>query len=402
MDGMKKIFVWILVVGTAGGATGVVYLKFLHELSLLLGPEHWTPWAHLVVLTFVGAAISLLIKWLGSPGDVELMVNNIHMRGGHKDVEQLKSLLPVSLLCVAAGGPAGPEAPLVQTTGTLGTWIAERQNLSKENIRILTITGMSAGLTVLFGAPLGAAVFALEILHRRGLEYFEALLPATIGSLCGYAFFTLATGLGLTPIWSFSSPASLHNMDLAWSVAAGLIAAPIVAVFTFAHIYFRKFFHLFPIFWRPILGGLILGGLAFCSPYALGFGEEQIGALSFMQGAATFWVGILLVKMAANAFALSSGWRGGFIIPLFFIGLCLAKLLHLQFPSTNESLMMAALMASMTTGVTKTPLGSTLVITEMVGIQLLPTTLIACLVTMLLTSEFGLIHSQQKRDDLSR
>jgi H+/Cl- antiporter ClcA len=61
---------------------------------------------------------------------------------------------------------------------------------------------------------------------------------------------------------------------------------------------------------------------------------------------------------------------------------------------------MTGLMASINTGVTKTPIGSTIVVTEMAGLQILPTTLIACILTLLLTSEVGLIESQQRRDDL--
>ena len=62
---------------------------------------------------------------------------------------------------------------------------------------------------------------------------------------------------------------------------------------------------------------------------------------------------------------------------------------------------MVALMAALNTGVTKTPIGSTIVVTEMAGLSLLPTTLIACVVTLLLTSQAGLIHTQQRRDDLT-
>ena len=68
----------------------------------------------------------------------------------------------------------------MQTTGTVGH--GDRQPAptpTSQVVRILTITGMAAGFTVLFGAPLGSAVFALEILHRRGLEYYEALMPAS-------------------------------------------------------------------------------------------------------------------------------------------------------------------------------------------------------------------------------
>jgi H+/Cl- antiporter ClcA len=58
---------------------------------------------------------------------------------------------------------------------------------------------------------------------------------------------------------------------------------------------------------------------------------------------------------------------------------------------------MAALMAAANVGVTKTTLGSTLVVTEMTGIRLLPTTLLAAVIALLLTSQVGLIHTQQQR-----
>ena len=99
---------------------------------------------------------------------------------------------------------------------------------------------------------------------------------------------------------------------------------------------------------------------------------------------------------------LSSEWRGGFIIPLFFMGACLARALHGIVPDVNEAVMIAAFMAAANTGVTKTPMGSTLVVTEMAGFQLLPTTLIAVVVAFVLTGEVGLIHSQRERDPVGQ
>ena len=64
-------------------------------------------------------------------------------------------------------------------------------------------TVQAAGFTVLFGAPLGSAFFALEILHRRGLQYYEALVPAIVGSLCGYGVYLGLSGLGVGPVWTF-------------------------------------------------------------------------------------------------------------------------------------------------------------------------------------------------------
>ena len=74
---------------------------------------------------------------------------------------------------------------------------------------------------------------------------------------------------------------------------------------------------------------------------------------------------------------MSSGWPGGFIIPLFFIGATLGQLTHHAFAAAPVGVVCAALMVAANVGVTKTMLGSTLVVTEMGGLRLLPTTLIA-------------------------
>ena len=98
---------------------------------------------------------------------------------------------------------------------------------------------------------------------------------------------------------------------------------------------------------------------------------------------------------------LSSGWRGGFIIPLFFIGVALGRLGHTLLPGSNEVVLMAAIMAAATCGVTKTPIGSALVVAEMSGLRLLPPVVIASVLALFLTSEVALIHTQQAREGLS-
>ena len=114
----------VLAVGAVGGLVGAAYVSALKLLEHGLWPTHWSTAAHLAVLVLVGAAVALLIHFLGTPGDVELLVNNIHVLGGQEDIRDLRSLIPVSLLCISSGGAMGPEAPLVQTTGGLGSWLA--------------------------------------------------------------------------------------------------------------------------------------------------------------------------------------------------------------------------------------------------------------------------------------
>ena len=150
---------------------------------------------------------------------------------------------------------------------------------------------------------------------------------------------------------------------------------------------------------RPMVGGLVLAALGLASSYSLTFGEAQINEILHKHGATVaFFALAALAKLAGTSVTLASEWRGGFIIPLFFMGACLARAFHGIVPDTNEAVLIAAFMAASNTGVTKTPLGSTLVVSEMAGFQLLPTTLIAAVVAFVLTGEVGLIHTQRERD----
>ena len=399
-----QLFAWreqllgpVLVVGGLGGAAGAAYLAVLRLLQLLLWPQHHTPVVSLVLLVVVGLGIGLLTRWLGNPGDVELLVDNIHVIGRPESPRSLRSLIPVSLLGIAVGGAAGPEAPLVQTTGTLGSTVAVRSRRSPEGVRVLAITGMAAGFTVLFGTPLGAAIFALEILHRRGLEYYEALLPAILGSLSGYVVSVLLDSIGLGPIFDFPPTPAIDQGQFGWALLAGVVAAGVATLFTYLVEGLRHALGIVSLPWRPALGGLLLGGLGLLTPYALTFGEEQIDPLL----ASTLGVGGLVLaagsKLAASAVTVTSGWRGGFIIPLFFVGAALGRVGAQVFTGVDEIVLVVALMAAINAGVTKTPLGSTIVVSEMAGLLVLPTTLLATIVALLLTSGVGVISSQRER-----
>lgn len=393
----SQVLLPAIVVGLASGLVGVAYLAVLHLLSEAIGPGVHSAVVQGVVLVGAGAAVAVGARLLGPTGNVELLVDNIHVLGGAEGVRQTRAMVPVSLVCVAAGGAMGPEAPLVQTTGTLGTWLAERFGLRREDVRVLTITGMAAGFTVLFGAPLGAALFALEILHRRGLQYYEAVMPAVIGSLAGFAVAAVALQIGLEPVWTFPSVGEVTSTDLLWAAAVGAVGAVGARLFVRLAAVGRSGMAKLPSWARPVLGGVILAVLGAWSPYALTFGEVQIGEL--VVGGLT--VGALAVaavaKLAGTITTLVSGWKGGFIIPLFFLGVACGEIVHLVAPSANEAVVVAALMVALCVGVTKTPLGTTLVVTEMAGLVLLPTTLVAAVVALVLSGRHGLIDSQQDR-----
>ena len=115
--------------------------------------------------------------------------------------------------------------------------------------------------------------------------------------------------------------------------------------------------------------------------------------LSTAAAPGAFFAPTALAKLIGMAVTVASGWRGGFIIPLFFIGAALGHAYRALVPTANEAVIASALMAAANTGVTKTPLGSTLVVSEMVGLPPVPSTAVAAVVSLLLTHRSGLLAS---------
>ncbi len=386
-----------VLVGVLGGLIGAAYVGLLHLLTSVLGPEHHSSSTQLAILVAVGIAIAFITRFGGETGNVELLVDNIHVVGGAQGVKGLRSLIPSSLLCVAAGSAMGPEAPLVQTTGTVGSVVAARLQRPMLDTRILTITGMAAGFTVLFGAPLGSAFFALEILHRRGLQYYEALVPAIVGSLCGYGVYLGLSGLGIGPVWSFDDFGPLATGDLTIAAVIGLLGAVGAWIFTTTVAAMRSVVGRLPTSARYVAGGLLLGLLGIWSPYALTFGEAQLETMLDARLAASALAVAAAAKFLGTTVVLATGWKGGFIIPLFFIGATAGQLAHLAIPTVDQTVLMACAMVALCVGVTKTPIGATLVVTEMAGLSLLPVTLIAAVVALLAASRVQLIETQRSR-----
>jgi H+/Cl- antiporter ClcA len=189
----------------------------------------------------------------------------------------------------------------------------------------------------------------------------------------------------------------LQRTDFLWAAGAGVAGALIAIAFTYLTLGLRRVYEAIPANLRPVLGGIGLALLAVWSPYALTFGEAQTGVVLTTHIALGVLVVALFAKLIATSLTVSSGWPGGFIIPLFFMGATMGQIANHMSADARVGIVCAALMAAANVGVTKTLLGSTLVVTEMGGITLLPTTLLAATIAFLLTSQTGLIESQRER-----
>ena len=329
------------------------------------------------------------------------VVDRIH-NPGKIDVRKTPAMIVASLIAITSGGSAGPEAPLVQVNGSFGSWLGDRLKLAKTSVRILTFCGMSAALGAFFGAPIGAALFVLEIPHRRGLQYFEAISPAIIAAIFSFAVFRLNTGMTIGGFYHFEVVPALSPINLLEGIVLGIIGAGLavmfIAIFRMIGKLLRPLEH-YPIL-LATLGGLSIGLIAFAFPQTLFFSETQIQTV--IETGAGLGVGLLLAiavaKMFAIGFTLHSGFLGGFIFPLFFIGANVGYAVSLAVPQVHPTVGMVCLMAAINVAVTKTPVSTSIILSVLSGTAMLPVIAIASFVSFVLTSQITMIKTQRCRD----
>ncbi|MDZ8069079.1 MAG: chloride channel protein [Nostoc sp. DedQUE08] len=396
---------WIAV-GTAGGLFAALYWNILEFLTHRL--QRFEGFSLLIVMPLSGLIIGLVIHYLGNPGEIAVIVDNIHFRGGRLDVRKNPSMILASLVSISAGGSAGPEAPLVQVTGSFGTWIADRLKLQGEDLRTMSLAAMAAGFTALFGSPLGGAMFALEILHHEHIvEYYEALMPAIVSSCASYLVFAAITHMGIAPTWHFPQYHLERIDDFAIAIVFGIIGAVagwiFIGIFRGCDAFWQAVSRLgvsastpVPIYVRTTLAGVGLGILAVLLPLTRYFGHEELDSVLRANFGAVFLLTLALGKMAAISITVTGGWRGGFIIPLFFTGACIGKAVAVLIPGLDPALAMICTMAAVNAAVTRTPISTTLLLSKLTNLSPLTPILFASLMGFFLAPKVPLIASQLK------
>jgi CIC family chloride channel protein len=280
-------------------------------------------WLYLLIPTLGGLAAGLLVFLVAPEAEghgTDAMIEAFHHAGGYIRTRVPPVKVIASALTIGSGGSAGKEGPIAQIGAGLGSIMSSLLRLRARDRRILVLAGAAGGIGAIFHAPLGAALFAPEVLYRETEFEFEAIMPCIVASIVASSIFDQYSGR--TTLF-FPGSVNFEPRELLAYLLFGCVCA--VIGFIYIKIFYGTrdwFFHplKIPRILKPALGGLMLGAIALLGPPILDGGYGWIQAA--MEGK-ILWQTMLilaLLKIIATTATISSGGSGGVFGPSVFIG----------------------------------------------------------------------------------
>lgn len=405
----KNLLRWTFILLPVSISIGSLVALFLSLLNGAIHLHFQHPWL-LYCLPLAGLIIHFIYKRYGKTSEQgnNLILDEIHTPGGGIPKRMAPLIIAATVITHLFGGSAGREGTAVQIGGSIAQMFSKWFKLNAQETPMLLTAGIAAGFGAVFGTPLTGAIFALEVLYIGRIQYY-AIFPCLVASLVGdltvsgwqvhHTTYRIDT-LDIPNL--FETYFSLNILLMVKVVIASIAFG--VASLLFAQLIHRLkrfFLTVISCTWLiPIIGGtmvilltVILGKPDYLS---LGVDAAYSGATTvqsaFTVGGAGIWS--WLWKTIYSAITLSTGFKGGEVTPLFFIGATLGNTLSILL-NAPVSLFAALGFVAVFAGATNTPLACTIMGVELFGGEYLIYFAVACYTAYFFSGHFG-IYSTQK------
>lgn len=365
--------------------------------------------ALLFALPLAGVGVGLAYHWFGraAEGGNNLIVDQIHEPGGGVPLRMAPLVLIGTVISHLFGASVGREGTAVQIGGSIASGFARLFRLGERDIRIILMSGIAAGFGAVFGTPIAGAIFGLEVLTVGRIEY-AALVPVAASSIMAdwtchrWGIHHVSYRLGFSGY--AASDGSVFHVDplLIAKVALAGVAFGLTSL-AFAESVHRLtsvIRKLCPIAWlRPAIGGCLTIALVYAlgTRAYLGLGvtstiSDGASIVNFFGPGHYLWA--WLGKLIFTVVALSTGYKGGEVTPLFFIGAglgnALSGVLH-----TPTDLLTAVGFVAVFAGAANTPLACTFMGIELFGAADTVYLAVGCFVAYLCSGHSGIYLSQR-------
>lgn len=381
---------WIaiaFILGTFGGAIGSIFHHCIDEVTHLRGVFPWL----LYLLPIAGLCIVFIYRRSGLKEDPG--TNWVFISTQTEDTVPLR-MLPLifvsTILTHLTGGSAGREGAALQVGGSLGSIIGKILKFKWEDINITILCGMSAVFSAMFGTPIAAAVFSIEVVVVGSIQY-AALVPCILSAVVA----KYVSGL-------MGSKETIYTVALQSDISPEIMFKVIIlgVLCGFLSILFCSLMHhtthiltkwIPNPYIRVFLGGcvIVLCTLLIGSRDYNGAGTHMIEQ-SF-QGPVVWYA--FLLKMLFTAITIGSGFKGGEIVPTLFIGATFGCVVG-PLIGLPESMAASVSMIALFCGVVNAPLASIILGIEMFGTGDIVFFAVACAVSFVCSRYYSLYSSQ--------
>ena len=386
---IKALVKWLLlaaVTGTCCGVVGALFHIGVHHATALRREHFWLLWC----LPLAGLVIVGFYKLTKTEGmGTNDILDAVHL-GKPLSIWLLPAIFLGTVLTHLCGGSAGREGAALQMGGTIGFHTGRLFRLDDKDLRIATLAGMAAFFSALFGTPLTAAIFSIVVISI-GVMYHAAMFPCLTAALTAYG---VSLALGVEPTrFTVEMPVLATGTMLRVAVLAALCALVSVLFCGVIHGMEHLMAKYLPNPWvRVVTGGFAVIALTYlCGTTDYNGAGMDVVTAAVEQG--TAHPAAFLLKLLFTAVTLAAGFKGGEVVPSFFVGAtfgCVAGPL-LGLPAGASA---AIGLVAVFCGATNCPLASTLLSIELFGDAGLLYFALACVISYMLSGYSGLYSSQ--------
>jgi H+/Cl- antiporter ClcA len=380
---------------------GVMFFQQPSSLFKIGGISFWP----LILLTIAGVLLGLAIKFFGQHAGLGVAQGQ-YAKTGRITPRYLPSIMLEAFVTLWSGAAVGPEGPLVFLSGGVGTFIADRLKIEKDDVPLLVYSAIAGAFGGFFGSPIVGAIGAYEYMFIKELDFYRHVIPGLVAAAVGYSVYFALLQTQCLGLFSFPNYASPHIYDLGSAVLVGIIAGVIgilfKVIFGVMHLVFA------PLKSRPVIGaivgGVVIGLIGSFLPLTLYSGQAQVTQILHNSAAnsAAYTVGFLLllvvVKALLTSTSFASGFDGGPIFPLLFMGGTLGLAISQVLTFIPQGVGVTAGMAGVACAILPLPLTVTLLLGLLGGQpDLLPVIVIGAVTGLLVSKALTPLLPKPKR-----
>lgn len=388
---LKVLVIWLFAGTIIGGTVGITGVAFHYAIHFLTGVRSENSWV-VFLLPLGGLLIVRLYSKAGMVNDKGTNAVILAVRENERLPFRTSVLIFVSTVITHfLGGSSGREGAALQIGGSLAASGGRLLKLGEKEQKILVMSGMSACFAALFGTPVTAAIFSIEVISI-GIMHYSAIIPCVVSAITA---FQISVFLGVEPTsFSMRFVPELQEITVIKVVPFAIVCGLMSRFFCFVihrvkHIFQRYIKNRYI---RVLVGSaiiivmtLISGGQKFN-----GAGGDVI-AESFAVRSAFY---LCFVKLLFTAVTLGCGFKGGEIIPAFFVGATFGSFVS-EFFGISFSFGAGLGLIALFCGATNCPIASLLMSIELFGIEAVPYFALVCGISYLISGDTGLYGEQK-------